>query len=69
MRFTDTSLGVGDTKTISVRLDTLDIFRCFGSILESEFEWRNVPGTTYNINIKCFKLLLILEYIIFQKLI
>lgn len=51
MRFTDTSLGVGDTNTISERLDTFDIFRYFGSKLESEFEWRNVPGTTYNINI------------------
>lgn len=51
MRFTDTSLGVGDTKTISERLDTFDIFRYFGSKLESEFEWWNVPGMTYNINI------------------
>lgn len=48
MRFTDASLGVGDTGPISGRLDTFDVFRCLGSKFESEFDWRNVPGTIYN---------------------
>lgn len=50
MRFTDTSLGVGDTGPASVRLVTLDTFLCLGSKLESEYEWRNVSGATYDIH-------------------
>lgn len=52
MRLTDISLGVGDTGLASGRLDTFDIFLYLGSKLESEFEWRNALGTTYNINNK-----------------
>jgi len=49
IRFTDTSFADGDTILISGRLVTFDIFRYFGSKLESEFEWRTIPVATYNI--------------------
>lgn len=48
MRFTDTSLGVEDMVAASVQLVTFDTFLCLGSKLESEIEWRNVSGATYD---------------------
>lgn len=51
IRFTETSLEVGDTGSISGRLVTFDIFLNLGSKLESELEWRNVLEVFCNKNI------------------
>lgn len=51
IRFTETSLEVGDTGSISGRLVTFDIILNLGSKLESELEWRNVLEVFCNKNI------------------